>query len=268
MYVVRFSAVLVAAFGLFASHASAQTIVAGPTTANRLFDGLENLDFRDRGVGTQDPGIGALSRISPGGNAEARGTSFTIGNAGETLDITGLTLQSAANRFFSSNEAFTVAIYSGNAAGEAITLPAGNAANVNPAYLGANSSLTLLNAETFNAAAITGSVNGSGGTARREFINFNFANEVTVDGGEDLSAFVFTNFEFEYIESGSFNAAGTDGVQGGRFQFNSDTSLLSPSDNRNLNFAILGEVQGVPEPSSLAVLSLGALGLVARRRRS
>lgn len=268
MNVVRFSAVLVAVLGLFASQASAQSIVAGPTTSNRLFDGLENLDFFPLGTGTAQPGIGALSRISVGGAAEARGTSFTIGNAGETLDLTGFTLQSAADTTFNSNDLFTIAIFAGDAAGETISPAAGNDANVNPTYLGDNSVLTLLSAETFAANTITGSGDGTGTIDRREFINFNFANTVTVDGGDDLSAFVFANFEFEYVESGSFNAAGTDGVQGGRFQFNSGTDVLSPSANRNLNFAILGEAQAVPEPSSLAVLGLGVLGLVARRRRS
>jgi len=267
MNAVRLSAVLLAVFALHASQVSAQSIVAGPTTTNRLFDGLENLDFLSLGIGTDQPGIGALSRISAGGTATARGTSFTIGNAGETLNITGLALQSAASTFFNSNEAFTVAIFSGNAAGATIAPPAGNAANVNPAYLSENSSLTLIGAELFGADTITGSANGTGTIDRREFINFNFENTVTVDGGDDLTAFVFTNFEFEYIESGSLNAAGIDGVQGGRFQFDSNTAVLSPSQNRNLNFAILGEVQGVPEPSSLAVFGLGALGLGARRRR-
>ena len=84
---------------------------------------------------------------------------------------------------------------------------------------------------------------------------------------DDLTAFVFTNFEYEYVESGSFFAAGADGVQGGRFQFESDTTVFSPSQNRNLNFAVLGEVQAVPEPSSIAILGLGTL-LVAGRRRS
>ena len=139
---------------------------------------------------------------------------------------------------------------------------------MNPTFLDANSSLTLLSAETFDADTITGSVDGIGATAGREFITFNFEDTLTVDGGDDLTAFVFANFEFEYIESGSFNAAGVDGVQGGRFQFDSDTTVFSPSENRNLNFAVLGEVQGVPEPSSLAILSFGALGLFTRRRRS
>ena len=171
------------------------------------------------------------------------GTSFTIGNVGESLTITGLTLQSAANTTFSSNEVFTVAIFSGAGAGVTIEPPAGNDANVNPAYLNANSLLTLLSAEMFAADSINGSAGGTVTLDSREFINFNFANAVTVDGGEELTVFVFANFEFEYIESGSFNAAGTDGVQGGRFKFNSDIEVLSPSDGRNLNFAILGEAE-------------------------
>lgn len=264
----RFSFAAFATIVLFASQASAQTIVAGSTTGNRLFDGLENLNFLPDGVGTFEPGIGALSRISAGGNANARGTSFTIGDAGETLGITGFTLQSATATTFGSDDNFTVAFFSGDATGLMISPTAGSDANVNPNFLDANSSLTLLRAETFDADTITGSVSGNGATARREFVTFNFADALTVDGGDDLTAFVFTNFEYEYVESGSFFAAGTDGVQGGRFLFTSTTTELSPSLNRNLNFAVLGEVQGVPEPSSLAILGFGALGLFTRRRRS
>ena len=40
------------------------------------------------------------------------------------------------------------------------------------------------------------------------------------------------------------------------------------SDSRDLNLFISGTAAAVPEPSSLAVLGLGFLGLVARRRRS
>ena len=268
MIAIRHSFAVLLTVVLLASQASAQSIVAGSTTGNRLFDGLENLDFRNLGVGTDQPGIGALSRISAGGNANARGTSFSIGDAGVTFGITGLTLQSATAAIFDSNDVFTVAIFSGNATGVTISPAAGSDANVNPTFLDANSSLTLLSAETFDADTITGSVDGIGATAGREFITFNFEDTLTVDGGDDLTAFVFANFEFEYIESGSFNAAGVDGVQGGRFQFDSDTTVFSPSENRNLNFAVLGEVQGVPEPSSLAILSFGALGLFTRRRRS
>ena len=90
MNVGRFSFAAFVTIVLFASQTSAQTIVAGLTTSNRLFDGLENLDFRPLGVDTDQPGIGALSRISAGGNANARGTSFSIGDAGETLGILAL----------------------------------------------------------------------------------------------------------------------------------------------------------------------------------
>ena len=267
MNVGRFSFAAFVTIVLFASQTSAQTIVAGPTTSNRLFDGLENLDFRPLGVDTDQPGIGARSRISAGGNANARGTSFSIGDAGETFGITGFTLQSATATTFGSDDVFTVAIFSGNATGLTISPAAGTDANVNPTFLDANSSLSLLNAETFAADSITGSVDGNGATAGREFITFNFADTLTVDGGDDLTAFVFTNFEYEYVESGSFFAAGADGVQGGRFQFESDTTVFSPPQNRNLNFAVLGEVQAVPEPSSIAILGLGTL-LFAGRRRS
>ena len=195
----------------------------------------------------------APTLINAGAAQGARGTAFTVaGPASTNFDITNFTIQANGADTFVAGENFTIAIYSGTPG----TFPApGTFANVNPGYLDANSGLTLLSAQTFAGTSATGD-GGAGAVGANDFITFELA-PITVAGGDNLHAFVFTDFAFSQRE-------GT-GNGGGRIQFRENDTTLDASGSRDLRFLVQG-VEVVPEPSSLALLGLGAICLVRRRR--
>ena len=229
------------------SHVSADiTVSTSEPTTDVLLDRLNGAS------------VGAMIDATAGPGA--RGATFSLGGPG-AFSIDGLTIQANNAATFTAGQNFTVAVFSGT---PSATFTAPGAGNINPATLAANTGLTLLGADTLDATV-------AGSVASNNFLTFDLTAQ-KVSGSDQLFAFVFTDFAFSHRE-GTNNIFAPNTVDGGRLQFAAGTTNFGTggpggigSGSRDFRFLIHG--QAIPEPTSAALFGLGAIGLIARRRRS
>ena len=135
------------------------------------------------------------------------------------------------------------------------------------------------------SASITGSTGGIYFDANRNFVSDAFANSFSVVNGKITSA-LFGSSIFYYTSGGSvenmhslsfqsYSSEGEMGVTPPYFRYNDsvfdyrvDGGSFTRDDNINATVGIPGQsTAAVPEPSTYALLGLGALALVVAYRR-
>ena len=181
------------------------------------------------------PSVFVSTLINAGFTQGARGDIFQLGAAGDSFTLSGFTLQANAAATFAEGNTFTIALYTGDPGSLFAPLASPETfENVTPEFLDANSGLTLIYQEDFLGTDATGDA-PDGQVGVRDFVTFELSDPV-VPGGEDITVFVFTNFEFSQLE-------GTDNG-GGRLQLRENTTTLGGSGRRDLRFSISGVAAG------------------------
>ena len=154
--------------------------------------------------------------IDSSANPGARGQNFSIGPAGSTAEIGGVTIQSRGTQFFPNEDEMTIVIFSGD------NFTGIDQQTVSPAGLAMAPGITILHQETFQLPIIVPNNN---------FLIFGFANTVSVNGGEPLGMMVFSNTEFQQLE-GNNNG-------GGRLLYRAGSDITN-AGTRDMRFSILG----------------------------
>ena len=154
--------------------------------------------------------------IDSSANPGARGQNFSIGPAGSTAEIGGVTIQSRGTQFFPNEDEMTIVIFSGD------NFTGIDQQTVSPAGLAMAPEITILYEETFQLPIIV---------PENNFLIFGFANPVSVNGGEPLGMMVFSNTEFEQLE-GNNNG-------GGRLLYRVGSDITN-AGTRDMRFSILG----------------------------
>ncbi len=235
----------VACLFLLDSHLSADIVASTmePTT-NILLDEYHNNAGSLAGTNITD-GTSArgtffsLDTLTLTGGAAAQGSSNIGPNINARIDALTFQINGAAGV---SATGLDILFFRGNPADDAT-------GGVNLAGFLTDTGIAPILSENHVLPATFGSAN---------FFTINLDNPFIVDSSEDIGVFIFAN-------GGAITQIEGQNSGGGRLNFNT-SGFQGASGVRDFNFLIHGVA--IPEPTSLALLGLGALGLIARRRRS
>ena len=250
MRFTKLSLTAVAALSLLGTYTNADIIVSNAEpTDGVILDAIFG-NARQNGIINSEAAQGS------------RGSGFTLASTPgvSQFDISSVTVDGRGTT--AANTEITVSIFSGSAYNTTFAAPGGTI--VDSSDFVAATGVTLISEETFTV--------GTGGLmfATNDFVTFEFDSDIRVNADSDLTVLfstsggAFNNFD------GNNNANQDPPIGNSRFLFATGTTSLSTptGSSRDFRFAIGGAaVSAIPEPSSLALLGCGALGLVSRRRR-
>ncbi|MGJ8655438.1 MAG: PEP-CTERM sorting domain-containing protein [Akkermansiaceae bacterium] len=185
----------------------------------------------------------------------SRGSGFSVAGTGQ-FDISAIVIDAGGNGALATGFEFTVSIIqaaSGETAYDQTFTAVGGSSVTNAQFTSAIGG-SLVGEETFAADGLV--------TAANQYLTFEFTNAIQVDAGTEYAVMIQTN--------GLFNQREGNNVTGdlNRILFNTastQTPDSSTDGSRGLRFSVLGTA--VPEPSSTALLGLGGLALILRRRK-